>query len=64
VFEYVDPVIVQVRVLLSRELPNADTGVDAPRVKELISHFRHDDQPLVIGEGDIPFVEQVIDMWR
>ena len=57
-------VIVEVRVLFARELPDAHARVNPPRVQQLVPDLRHDDQGLITGERDIALVEEVIDVRR
>ena len=62
--EHVRAVVVQVGVLLSRELANAHAGIDSPRIQKLVSDLGDDDQFLAAGEGDVALVEQMIDVRR
>ncbi len=59
--EYVGAVVVQVRALFTRELANSDTGIDAPRIEQLVSDLGNDQQLLVAREGDVALVEQMVD---
>ena len=62
--EHVRTVVVQVGVLLRREVANAHAGVDSPCIQKLVSDLRDDDQFLAAGEGDVALIEQVIDVRR
>jgi len=55
--EYVDSVIVQVGVLLSREFAYSHAGIDAPCIQKLVPNLRNSDELLAAGEGDIALVE-------
>ena len=62
--EHVHSVIIQVSVLLPREVAHAHTRVDSPRIQKLVSDLRDDDQFLPVGERDVALVEEVIDVRR
>lgn len=62
VLEHVHTVVLEVRILFTRELADAYAGVDAPRVEELIPNLRDDDQLLIPRERDVALVEQVVDV--
>ena len=64
VLEHIHAVVVQIGVLLSREVANAHAGIDSPRIQKLVSDLRDDDQFLAAGEGEVALVEQVIDVRR
>ena len=55
---------IQVGALLSRELANPYTRIDAPGVEKLVSDLWHDDELLARGERDVALVEQVVDVRR
>ena len=42
--EHVRPVVLEVGILLARELADAYAGVNTPRVEELVSNFWDNDQ--------------------
>lgn len=56
--------VVEVSVLLARELSNANAGIDSPRIEKLVPHLGNDDQFLAAGECDVALVKQVIDVRR
>lgn len=62
--ENVGAVVVQVGVLLPRKLADADASIVAPCIEQLVSDLRNNDQLLAAREGDVAFVEQMIDVRR
>jgi hypothetical protein len=57
-------VVVQVGALFPRELANSDTGIDPPRIEQLVSDFGNDQQLLAAREGDVALVEQMVNVGR
>src|SRR5215212_2099504 len=64
VLEDVHAMVVKVGALLSGEIADAHTGVDAPSIEKLAPDFWDDQQLLASGEADVALVEQVIDVRR
>lgn len=60
--ENIASVVIDVRVLLAREVANQYARVDTPRVEELVPDFRHENEFLVDREGDVALVEKVVNV--
>lgn len=56
--------IVQISVLLSRELADANAGIDSPGIEKVVPDLGNDHQFLAAGKRDVALVEEVIDMRR
>lgn len=50
--------------MLSRELTDANAGIDAPGVEKLVPNLWNDHQFLAAGKRNVALVEEVIDVRR
>ena len=56
--------VFQVGALFPRELSNPNTGIDAPRIEQLVSNLGNNHQLLAAREGDVALVEQMVNVGR
>jgi hypothetical protein len=64
VLEHVGTVVVQVGVLVRWKISDSDSRIDSPSVEKLFSDLRNDNEFLVVREGNVAFIEEMIDVRR